>query len=341
MLSATDAAIIKGLLAQGHKQHDIAAHFGENSGRIADIKTGKKFADIKPFPLTQLPKIAVVPPRFIDPKASLDEQISQLNALMHDPPENGRWITFTPALADYILANLNNHNRRKRPRNMKRFAEAMAAGEWMRTGDTIKFNRERLLCDGQNRLAACVLSGKPFTTLVVFGIDPKAFALIDTNAIRSNSDTMQIMGVAHSNVVAHAVRWLMIGQDRGRQLTNTELHDYYREHVNAEEMQLAAARALAAGRMYPLASLAYLLYQFERKSKRTAETFANDLEHRKRGGNKLWRQIKRLREQKLGRVHELQLQAMIILAWNSYRDGIALTAKMLMWDENKEFPTIA
>lgn len=38
-----DAALVKGMLARGDRQHDIAAWFGVNSGRIAEIATGATF----------------------------------------------------------------------------------------------------------------------------------------------------------------------------------------------------------------------------------------------------------------------------------------------------------
>ena len=37
-LSAADASLVKGMLARGDRQHDIAAWFGVNSGRIIDVK---------------------------------------------------------------------------------------------------------------------------------------------------------------------------------------------------------------------------------------------------------------------------------------------------------------
>jgi len=299
--------------------------------------TAYSSAAVRPLPI---PK----EPRFIDPKAPLEKQIEQLRAFMNDPPENGRWLTFSPKLSDWILTVLNqsakHRNRRKRPNNIKRFADAMTTGNWTRTGDTVKFSRDRLL-DGQNRFAASVLSGKPFTTLTVFGIENSAFDKIDTNAVRTNADTMEIVGVPHSRVVASAVRWLMVGQDRGRQITNTELHDYYRESVNADDMQIAARRAIEAGKQLPTGSLTYLLYQFDRKNKRTMEVFAADLAKRQRGARKLVKQVEALRKQNMGRVNELQLQAMIILCWNCYRNNQTVTATQLKWTEAKDFPQIA
>lgn len=46
-LDEADAAIVKGMLARGDRQHDIAAWFGVNGGRIAEISTGAKFTEVK------------------------------------------------------------------------------------------------------------------------------------------------------------------------------------------------------------------------------------------------------------------------------------------------------
>ena len=39
-------AIVKGMLARGDRQHDIAAWFGVNGGRIAEIATGKSHKSV-------------------------------------------------------------------------------------------------------------------------------------------------------------------------------------------------------------------------------------------------------------------------------------------------------
>jgi hypothetical protein len=43
-LTEEDAAVVKGMLLRGDKQHDIACYFGVNAGRIADIATRTKFS---------------------------------------------------------------------------------------------------------------------------------------------------------------------------------------------------------------------------------------------------------------------------------------------------------
>lgn len=70
-LSDDDASVIKGMLLRGDRQHDIAAWFGVNGGRIGEISKGKKFLDVTPK-TSNLPR----------PGPYLSGQASE--SLMHD-----------------------------------------------------------------------------------------------------------------------------------------------------------------------------------------------------------------------------------------------------------------
>ena len=54
-LTPAEAAIAKGMLLRGDRQHDIAAWFGVNGGRIGELSTGKKFREIAAAPADKLP----------------------------------------------------------------------------------------------------------------------------------------------------------------------------------------------------------------------------------------------------------------------------------------------
>jgi hypothetical protein len=54
-LTATDAAVIKGMLLRGDRQHDVAAWFGVNGGRVAEIATGYRFGAVSAAPDDELP----------------------------------------------------------------------------------------------------------------------------------------------------------------------------------------------------------------------------------------------------------------------------------------------
>jgi hypothetical protein len=338
-LGIDQVAIVKGMLARGDKQHDIAAYFGVNGGRIAEVAGGVRFPDVSPASQENLPPPRQ--PRFIDPKAQADVQFLQLKQLIGNSPQNSRVLTFTPALCALILIYLNEGNRKKRVRNIKRFSEAMRKG-WGLTGDTVKFSRDGKLLDGQNRLAACVKAGVPFTTHVVFGIDPEAFTKVDIGAIRTNPDTLHIMGVPRSEVVGRAVRWLMIGSggDRSRTFENEEVKNYYVNHVDEELMNEASKRASAVSKAISRGALAAHLYLFMQRDKILARRFAIELASKTGTPNKLLMKLTRLREQNDGRLHETQVNALIVLTWNSMRRGHKLTVDKLRWTTDEEFPEI-
>ena len=54
-LSVEDAAIVKDMLQRGDRQHDIAAYFGVNGGRIAGVAAGADFLEVEAAPEEMLP----------------------------------------------------------------------------------------------------------------------------------------------------------------------------------------------------------------------------------------------------------------------------------------------
>ncbi len=349
MLSTEQAAQIKGMLLRGDKQHDIAAHFGVNGGRIAEVATGRVHGAVKAMVSEKLPPTHNGP-RFIDPNAPLDAQVQALTSLIERPPTTSRIITFTPALAQWVLETLNVHNRPLKTRDVARYAANMGADRWTLTGDTIKFSEKRILRDGQNRLTACVQSGVPFTTHVVFGIEDAAFDVLDNGRRRTGSDAFAVAGIPHHQITAGAVRWLHIlktnPKDRSVVFENRALLQMF-QALSATDRKLlvkCAAKAsgiIRAGGRFAAPSLAALLFIFSHRHAATAERFADDLMHHRGNATKLLQKIKSVRAQQLGRIHEVQLNAFIVLTWGSYRRGRTLRAADLNWNDTHEFPEIA
>lgn len=54
ILTKADAAIVLAMQARGDRDHDIAAWFGVNQGRVAEVKDGK-FGSVAPAPASSLP----------------------------------------------------------------------------------------------------------------------------------------------------------------------------------------------------------------------------------------------------------------------------------------------
>lgn len=99
--------------------------------------------------------------------------------------------TITPETAKKYLATMVVN--RKRSLNHTNFlARQMQEGKWKLNGESIKFNTDGQLCDGQHRLEACILANTPFQTLVLRNCNPDDFTTYDTGKVRSASDVISI-----------------------------------------------------------------------------------------------------------------------------------------------------
>ena len=115
----------------------------------------------------------------------------------------------TPKLAEQWLGR-NDSNRNIRPTKLAQLVRDMQGGRFALTGDSIKFDLNGNLIDGQHRLTAVRDSGIPIEVLVVRGLVPSVRAVIDTGATRSASDALRIAGKhAGSRSMAAAIRILL------------------------------------------------------------------------------------------------------------------------------------
>jgi hypothetical protein len=276
------------------------------------------------------------------------KQIAELESHLKNSAEHPSVVMIiTPELAEYILTKLQDGgNRSRRPAKIKRFAVDMSEGNWRLSGDTIKFGKSGMLKDGQHRLRACILSGKPFKTHVVFGIEERCFTVIDTGSAKTNADAFQLATIDYPRQSSMATRWLMIYEldaanpNRGMTISNTDLLNFYREHVDEELMKAACADAIAIGKPFPVGALAGLLYRFIRHDRKATLRMVADLKAPKGGGKKLVEMFNDLRKQNGGRMHELQAHAMIIKAFICYRDGKTANKNVVRWTEASEFPVV-
>jgi hypothetical protein len=116
--------------------------------------------------------------------------------------------TITPEMATKYLKLNRDHNRKLRGAQVDYLVDQIKRGLWTSNGATICFNGDGKLTDGQHRMAAVVKAGKAVTTLVVRGLDDKAFHSIDTGIHRSNADILRIAGEKDTYVLACAARYL-------------------------------------------------------------------------------------------------------------------------------------
>lgn len=110
----------------------------------------------------------------------------------------------TPSVAADLLER-NDSNRPLNKRHYQAIGQAMTCGDYVLNGEPIIIGSDNNVLDGQHRLHACIHSGKPFVTLIIRGIDPKAFDTIDAGRARTTGEVLAIKGEANSNAVAAAL----------------------------------------------------------------------------------------------------------------------------------------
>lgn len=100
-----------------------------------------------------------------------------------------------------IAAKMLKTNIRNRGMKNEPLKKAIEDNEWMLNGSTIVFSDDGVLLDGQNRLKACVDSGKPIVVIVVRGIPEHAQQTMDVGAKRNLRDWAKMNG--YPNVVTN------------------------------------------------------------------------------------------------------------------------------------------
>ncbi len=178
-------------------------------------------------------------------------------------------IEVSPQMATKWLEH-NRNNRNIRDQHVEILARDMRMGNWKFNGDTVRFDENGNLADGQHRLWAILHSGTTQKMLVVRGIEEDAFDTIDSGAARTAGDALKRRGFHMGPHVAATVR-ILAWYDQGRvdwnvvrRMSHTEIAHFAVEH---EGIQMAVDRVkyspqfkkLSAGA--PLCAVTYLGYK--------------------------------------------------------------------------------
>lgn len=116
--------------------------------------------------------------------------------------------SITPELAAEWLEK-NHRNRSLRDTAVAQYARDMTNGQWLLTGEAIKFAADGQLLDGQHRLAAIEKSGLTIQMFVVRGLETEAQKVMDTNLRRGVGDMLKLAGYANHMALAAAARLAM------------------------------------------------------------------------------------------------------------------------------------
>lgn len=243
----------------------------------------------------------------------------------------------TPAIAaDYLKHNTKNRNISER--KVAAYALEMREGRWKLNGQTISFDVDGVLNDGQHRLRACIAANISFPCIVVRGTDADVMDTIDCGRARTAGDVLKIKGIAQANHKASAARkflrlsdgYTAVGDARGHSgetggITNARIWECYRRYHDIIDIAVLdackyydASRILMVSDMAGIITFLHITKGYEYGF--VASFFAQLCDHTSTKYNVI-RQLRRvLQDDKDRRVKMTAAvrQAYIIKTWNYY-----------------------
>jgi len=261
-------------------------------------------------------------------------------------------VTITPEMALKWLAN-NPKNRQLKGNTVNRYVEDIKAGRWKVNGESIKFDPEGNLLDGQHRLSAIVKAGRSIVSQVARNVPPDSFDTIDTGRGRTASDVFYIEGEKNVTDLAAACRIVhayesgslknVIRGSRHSHSTTQQMEYILRKHPSLRDSvgQSFACRKNGIIQVSIVAAMHLLFSKFDAE-------LANDfLQRLATGGGlvdghpvlALRNRLIRDKEKGVRGHNQVNKIALVIKAWNKLRNGEQVFA--LTWNPSKEaFPEI-
>jgi hypothetical protein len=237
----------------------------------------------------------------------------------------------TPDDAQLLLSKESlSLQRSKKPKMIEKIANAILTDNWLFTGETIIISDTGKLLDGQNRLNACLRSGREIISVVVRGVDERVFVALGDSKARTNADRFGIAGEKNRNVLASAVSFLHkylsdATSNDFHQGTSPSPHEAFRvlgDHPNIRE---SVEKAMPCRAIVSPGLMAFIHYIGSWQMPEAADQF---LEAVARGENlpptssALWLRNKiisaRKRDNKMSR---RAVVACAISAWNAFLTG--------------------
>jgi len=248
-----------------------------------------------------------------------------------------RLVTYTPELAARIIEDYNSKNRKITKGHVTNLIKEIVNNKWLPNGDTITFDIDGNLADGQHRLLAIVGSGISLQYLTITGIDEEAFKTIDINKVRDGGDALSIEGITNSSFLASMMKAIYAfkngkysqNKHHYRTLSNSALIEYFYElgedKLNKSYRFYNKVKEACKGFISPsnISSLHFIMSEIDEEQATDFLTKLCEGSGLQPGSpiaalrNKIWKS-------KIDKNYKLTnevLLANIVYAWNKYRDG--------------------
>lgn len=258
----------------------------------------------------------------------------------------------SPEVADEYLEH-NTHNRPLSVDRVNLYAREMAEGRWQYNADTIRFDKNGVLLNGQHTLHAVKKSGFHALCIVVRDLEPECFDTIDLGGgVRTIAQIAALAGIENSPTVTALARLLLIydkydktfGSDKGGGPAQTEVLEYVKAHHQELAESVRAGRACAKLTSPALIGCCHKI--FSRIDSEVASRFFEELAN---GGtpntNPTWHLRERLKDNKnngRAKLERRYILALFFKAWVSYRRDRPMS--LLRWRMDgpmpEPFPTL-
>lgn len=252
------------------------------------------------------------------------------------PKPTARLMTVTPKLASEWLGK-NRKNRNLRPALVSRYARDMKAGRWEVTGESVKFNTDGHLTDGQHRLAAILQANTSVDLFVVRDLNGHSQDFMDTGARRTTADMLKLNGKQNATELAAAVRFAMNWQagnikTSASTLTLTPTHSETLAFVGTDaRIEWAATRARHfydnGLRSIKPSVLAFCLWIMADEDASAANTFFQSMADMTTDGpgDPRYALLRRLHSMKDEKATQVFQATAVLKAWQAWRKGEKLS----------------
>lgn len=163
----------------------------------------------------------------------------------------------TPDIATQYLEH-NKTNRNFKKSRVARYAREMTRGQWLQTGDPIRFDTNGDLIDGQNRLLAIIEAGVTLDMYVIRGLEPKSYTVLDSGLARTWGDALgrDTAQATHKAAICRVLLCVDLGGDPRdtrdlEVVTRVDCEEFYHEHEavidNATQVGSSVYKAFVGG----------------------------------------------------------------------------------------------
>ena len=140
------------------------------------------------------------------------------------------------------LASVPDFQRNVKSEFVKMAVRDMVNDKWLFTGDTIRFDWNGALIDAQHRILAFLEADFFPVVLVVRGLDPKVYPLIDGGTPRTYADAFKYEEIPNYTTKSSVAKmWMSYsdGKNLGsRRFSKTEVLDAYYQHYHSIEWSI-------------------------------------------------------------------------------------------------------